>query len=259
MSQSMSQLSISQENPKKKRKSNNIEPGGQMAEAINVIGQKKEDHRQKRPVNHLSEFVPQYLNVSNRKFKQLLLSHVKDKRDIISSLNTREKLGFVRQITCTVNTSKYVLLQEDLWGAYYEYGTKDGSWPQRLSKKIADEYYTCQMFGPPQHFVEQRRKTIECQKQRLMKELQQYGLQLASWSHQVQPPIDAQVLFEAIGKCVEQGQKRLRNEFAYKKRMLQCNYDDHHAIGQFYLSSPDSDQVCIEKRMTVKYERFIID
>jgi uncharacterized surface anchored protein len=112
----------------------------------------------------------------------MLSTTIKDGDIVVKSLNTDENIQFVRQMTQLVNTSNYILLQKDLWQTYYEFGMKDNAWPTRISKQIAREHNTCEMVGQPQHFVEQRLKTIERQKQQVVNELQQYFIKLSLWT-----------------------------------------------------------------------------
>ena len=174
----------------------------------------------------------------------MLSTSIKDGDQIGQSLDTDEKLQLVRQMTQLVNHSNYILLQKDLWDTYYELGMKCDKWPTRISKQSAREHNTCQMIGQPQHFVEQRRKIIERQLQQSGIELQHYFVKFSSWAQRYGPLIDINLLSEAINKCVENGQKRLRDAFQYKKTMLQNDYEDHQTINRFYISEANEEQVC---------------
>jgi len=246
VNKSLSQLSISQGNPKKKKTTTSDRLENHDSEELHNLHQKKQTNEQ--PINHLRKFVPPYLNVSDKMFKEMLSATIKDGDKVVQSLNTDENLQFIRRMTQVVNTSNYILLQKDLWQTYYELGIKDTAWPMRISKQIAREHNTCQMVGQPQHFVEQRLKTIERQMQQVVNELQHNFTKLSLWTQQCQPPIDVNLISEVINKCVENGQKRLRNEFEYKKTMLQCDYDDHQAITRFYVLNPNEEQVCEVKQ-----------
>jgi hypothetical protein len=246
VNKSLSQLSISQRNPKKKKTTTSDRLENHDTEELHSLHQKKQTNEQ--PVNQLRKFVPPYLNVSDKIFKEMLSATIKDGDKVVQSLNTNENLQFIRQMTQLVNTSNYILLQKDLWQTYNDFGMKDGTWPTRISKQSAREHNTCQMVGQPQHFVEQRLETVERQMRQVVTKLQQYFIELSFWTQQCQPPIDVNLISEVINKCVENGQKRLRNEFNYKKTMLQCDYDDHQAITKFYMLNPNEEQVCGAKQ-----------
>ena len=121
---------------------------------------------------------------------------------------------------------------------------KEGRWTPRLSKSYAKQHHTCRTYGFPRHIIEKRQQTIEHQLHRTVNELQQYIIELEQNSKQWQPSFDANILSNAINECVKKGQQRLRQEFEYRRKMLQFNSNDRHLLTKFYEMQPNEEQVC---------------
>ena len=121
---------------------------------------------------------------------------------------------------------------------------KEDIWAPRLSKSIAKQHNTCRTYGFPKHIVEQRQKTIARQFQHAINQLQQYLMELEQNVKTWQPSIDPIILSNAINECVKKAQRRLREEFDYKKKMLSLNSNDRHLITKFYDLQPNEEQVC---------------
>ena len=85
------------------------------------------------------------------------------------------------------------------------------------------------------------------QMQRTTNEFNQYLVQLNTWTSQCQPPIDSNILSNAIIECVNKGQQRLRQEFDYKKKMLELNSNDHDLINKVYELQPNEEQLRLAK------------
>ncbi|CAF1166874.1 unnamed protein product [Adineta ricciae] len=114
-----------------------------------------------------------------------------------------------------ISTSYYILLQKDAWQDLHDFGTKNGTWPMKISKSIARDHCTCQMITPLKRLIEQ------CQ----------------------------MLKTEMMDKCVENGLRRLKDKFIYKKAMLQHNYDDQQAITKFYSLRPSKEQIHLAKKI----------
>jgi hypothetical protein len=208
------------------------------------LHQKKQQNTE-QPVNCLRKYVPRYLSIPDKVFKEMLSSTIKDGDKIAQSLNTNEKLQFVRQITEVTNNLQYLNLQRQLWQDYYDIGMKQGGiWAPQLSKFDAKQHHTCRTYGFPKHIIETRQKTIEHQIQRTINELQQCLIKLEHNTQQWQPSVNPNMVSNAINECVKNGQQRLRQEFDYKRKMLELDSNDHHFIKQFYDLRPNEEQVC---------------
>jgi hypothetical protein len=266
ISQSFSQLSISQRNTKKKKLSitrNNQSNNNELLNGMNdnnneTKKEEADDNDDSLSINHMQKFKPHYLRVSDNRFKQMLSNAIQDgdADKIIQSLDTNGKLPFVRQMTEVKNNLYYFDLQRQLWQEYYNISLKeDDGVPaaeRRLSKSDAKQHNTCHTYGFPKHAIEKRQKTIEHQIQRTKNELNQYLKQLNTWTTQCQPSIDSNILSNAINECVEKGQERLKQEFDYKKKMLELNSNDHHLINKVYELQPSDEQVRINKRQNMR-------
>ncbi|CAF1688778.1 unnamed protein product, partial [Adineta ricciae] len=105
------------------------------------------------------------------------------------------------------------------------------------------------MITPPKRLIEQRQKMIQRQMSKTSMELQKHFLDLLTWTQQCSPPIDVHQISEMMDKCVENGLRRLKDKFNYKKTMLQHNYDDQQAITKFYSLHPTKEQIHLAKKI----------
>jgi hypothetical protein len=76
-------------------------------------------------MKYIQKFKPHYLRVSDKIFKQILSNAINDDDKTIQSLDTNEKLQFVRQMTEVTNSLYYFDLQRQLWQEYYNISLKE--------------------------------------------------------------------------------------------------------------------------------------
>ena len=255
MGRSLSQISISRSNPKKKKTRIALRdhlPNNVVSKVLNGNAHEQDKHNEEDndelvSINSKERFKPRYLKVSDHIFKQMLSNTIKDGDKLIECLDTQEKLHFIRQMTEVTNHLHYLDLQQHLWQDYYNIGVKEGNvWAPKLSKSFAKQHHTCRTYGFPKHIIEQRQKKITYQLQHTINELQQYLIKLEQYAQEWQPSFDSTSLSNAINECVKQGQQRLRQEFEYKRKMLDLNSNDHHLITTFYQLQPNEEQVCLK-------------
>lgn len=77
-------------------------------------------------------------------------------------------------------------------------------------------------------------------------------IQLRTLTQQWQPQIDPDLLSTAIDECVKHGQKRLRQEFDYRRKMLELDAHDRYLINEFYNLAPNDEQVCASQQTDPK-------
>ena len=193
--------------------------------------------------NHIKEFKPRYLRMSDKMFKQMLSNEIEHDDNTIQCLDTKEKIEFVRQMTEATNNLYYFDLQRQLWQAYDDIGMKEGVWMFRVSKSFAKQHHTCRSYGFAKHIIDKRQNKINQQFKQAIDRVQQYIIELEQNVQQWQPSIHPAILSNAINECVKNAQRRLRQTFDYKKKMLTFNYNDHHWIKQFYHLQPSQEQV----------------
>jgi len=232
---------MSQEKNRKKKRSTatNNHSNDELSNEIN------DHHQQEHSRNDLKKFKPHYLQVSDKIFIQMLSNTIQDgDKQIVQCLNTNEKLQFIREMTELTNNLQYIDLQRHLWQDYYNLGMKEGLWAPRVSKSYAKQHHTCRTYGFPKHVIEKRQQTIKNQLDRTINELQEYLTKLEQNSQQWQPPFDPNLISHAINECVKKGQQRLREEFEYRRKILELDSNDRHLITKFYQIQPSEEQVC---------------
>ncbi|CAF3748939.1 unnamed protein product [Rotaria sp. Silwood1] len=95
------------------------------------------------------------------------------------------------------------------------------------------------MYRPKKSYIQERQATIAKQKERIGKQLHDYLTKLSNYVQHWQPPIDGYLLSNAINECVLHGQKRLKQEFQYKKEMIKLDCNDHQLLRKFYELKPN--------------------
>lgn len=250
VNQSFSQLSLLQNNSKKKKFMKTIISEPTNNEILSSKAIKNTDNDNVLIMNYLQKLKPNYSNVSDQIFKQMLSNAIKNDNDrinIIQALDTQEKLQLIRQITEITNNLHYFNLQRQLWHDYSNIGLKQDadSWSitSRFSKSFAKQHHICRTYAYSKHMVEQRQKTIEHQLQRTTNELSQYLIQLHTLTDQWRSSIDPNLLCDIINECVKNGQQKLCQEINYRRNMLKFDFNDHHLIKQFYGLQPNEEQV----------------
>ena len=166
---------------------------------------------------------------------------------MMSWLDTAEKLRAARQLANTVNTLKYLKLQQQLWQEYDHVAIMEETCPSRITKTNAKALNTCPSFGRPLKVTQQRRKTIDHQLKRTEKELHQLLLQLPEWTDKAEPPMSSVALSTAILACVDKGQQRLCAAFKHKQVMLKLDVADHRLINAFYALQLNEEQIRLAK------------
>ena len=228
LQQSLSQLSISQEQVAKQSK-------------CDVIGNDSEDERSLNEM--VRPHVPIYLKTPDHVFVQTLAKTIEKGNRIIEWLDTEEKIVFVRQMARVTDELRYFELQRLFWQDHYDLGLKEGWWGMELARLYAKEHRVCRAYSFTKEIIEEQQLMARNKLQQNVEVLQKYLLQLGTNARQWQPSIDPHLLSYAVEEFVQRGQKRLREEFEYKKKMLNINATDHYLIRSFYWFKPNQDQV----------------
>ncbi|CAF4444022.1 unnamed protein product [Rotaria sp. Silwood2] len=239
--ESISQLTISPPSPKKQKMTNN-----EMKQATTNGTSKKKSNKEDN-VNNNSSYVPDYLKVSNRIFKQMLISSLDDAKDIVKRLNSKDKINYIRQYTCLIHRLFYVQLQESQWKYYYDIGMQENIWSGRVSKKWAAMNSMNYTYGRSKTLILQRLKTIQRQLQQASQALQNFGNQpLPACISDMNPPLDFTKLNGIVTAVVRKGQHKLTQQFEHNKKMLILDSTDHRLVQEVYDLKPSQQQIrCI--------------
>jgi hypothetical protein len=235
LDQPLSQLSISQRNPKRTK-------------TITTTDQLHSEINEPR-IHPIEKFQPRYLKVSDQILKQMLSNAIENGHRTIQCLDTTEKLHFIRQIMEITNDFYFKDLQRQLWQEYCSCSLKDKNWESTVTKQYSRQHNTCRMYRPRRSSIEKRQAKIAHQIQQIGNELQQYLLKLQEYSTQWQPSVDPDTVSHAINECVKNGQRRLKDEFDYKKEMLTLDWNDHYLINKFYELKPNEKLIELAKQI----------
>ena len=117
-------MSISQGRPKKNK-------------AFKKMNNGHRKQRDRLPDRSKSTLLPGYLTTPDRAFKHMLAAAAPDGCQMMSWLDTAEKLRAARQLANTVNTLKYLKLQQQLWQEYDHVAIMEETCPSRITKTNA--------------------------------------------------------------------------------------------------------------------------
>ena len=233
LSQSLSQLSVSHGKIKKQATTGLV---------------KDNQDEESSSCNDSRRYKPSYLKMPDHVFVRRLAKSTHDGHQIIQYLDTKEKIDFIRQMTELTNDLQYFDLQRQFWQDHYDVGLKEGFWGSQLARSFAKQHRTRRAYGIQKHVIEKRQMTIQNQMYRTIEALQGYMVKLEENARQWQPSLDSHVLSHAMDECVKKGQKRLRDEFDYKKKMITINMNDHYLIHSFYELQPTKEQVTSKRK-----------
>ena len=243
LSQSLSRISISQEQVIKQPKLNGTDG----------------DHDDEPLLNADSlQHTPGYLNTPDYTFVRMLAKSISNGEPIIQWLNNKEKISFVRQMAKLTNHIRYFDLQKRLWQDHYDLGLQEGWWGMELARSYARQHRICRAYSFTKNIIEERQRVAETGILRNTEALQKHRMQLDVDAPQWQPSIDPHLLSSAIDKFVHQGQKRLRDEFDYKKKMLNINATDHYLLRSFYWLQPNKEQVSSQRKKDRLFKKYLL-
>lgn len=228
---SMSQMSLSNLLPSKRQRST----------AMNDIIEEKDAHQSK------SMYQPKYLQVPDQIFKQMLSKSLTGAESIVQSLNTSEKLQYVRTYAHRLNHIFYLKLEQDFWQSYAQIlTTEDIGSLSPFEQEIIKKNNLYRLKFKSQSQLEKHRKSILDRLQKAEVDFNQHKLQPCARL------IDMQRLSTVIPAFVRQGQHRLSNDFDRRKRILQCDAHDHRLIKTFYNLKPNENQVTLGYKLVIR-------
>ena len=263
----ISQLSISQAGGKKTKATTTIETTPTIDETFSQLSISQEDVKNTKAtatalvhdevssdnngpsINYLENFKPRYLKVSDRIFKRMLGDAIEDGSKLIQCLNTSEKLHAIREVTEITNNLYHKDFQQKLWQEYCNISSQDNNWESKITKQFARQNSLHKIYRPEKSYIEQRLATIAEQKLRLGKELQEHLAKLLNDIVYWQPSLDGTLLSHTINECVLHHQKRLKQEFQYKKEMLQLDWNDHQLLRKFYELKPNEELIQLAQHL----------
>ncbi|CAF5160112.1 unnamed protein product, partial [Rotaria sp. Silwood1] len=118
----------------------------------------KKRSKSKKEINYNNDYsyISDYLQVTNRIFKQMLISSLEGVDKIVKRLNTSEKINYIRQYAYLIHRLFYVQLQESQWKYYYDIGMQENIWFGLVSKKWAAMNSMHHTYGRSKTLIVQR-------------------------------------------------------------------------------------------------------
>ncbi|CAF3904051.1 unnamed protein product [Rotaria sp. Silwood1] len=181
----------------------------------------KKRSKSKKEINHNNDYsyISNYLQVTNRIFKQMLISSLEGADKIVKRLNTSEKINYIRQCAYLIHRLCYVQLRESQWKYYYDIAVQENIWSGRVSKKWAamnKASQALQEFGNPP---------------------------LPQCLSEMNPPLDFTTMSAMVTAVVGKGQHKLKQLFEYNKKMLKLDSTDHRFAQYVYDLKPNKQQI----------------
>ncbi|CAF1301890.1 unnamed protein product, partial [Rotaria sordida] len=184
---------------------------------------------------------PKYLKVPDQVFKNILSKSLADGKSIVETLDTPEKLEFVRIYAHLLNNVFYLKLERDFWEHYQTVCVSEGIWSSPLQKDIAKENNLCRFKFKTKIQLEKHSKLIDIRLKEVENKLNSHLQQL------IQNSFDMNQLSSLITAFVRQGQHKLSAEYKQKTLILQCDAIDHRLITTFYNLNPTENQATKDK------------
>ena len=214
LSQSLSQLSVSRHKAKKQT----------------AAGPKEDEQVEatSSPCGDTQRYKPDYVTMSDHDFVRMLSEAVDGGDQIHRYLDTKEKIDLIRQMTELTNDLRYLDLQRQFWQDHYDHSSKEGMWGVEVSRSFAKQHRTCRTYSFHKHVIEQRQMTVKEEIHRKCEAFQECLIKVEEHAREWEPSFDRNLLPHAIDEFVKHGQKRLRDEFDYKKKIFVLNATDHY-------------------------------
>ena len=186
-------------------------------------------------------FLNDYSTMSNAHFKDILLTALTteiERNTFIEFCHDNEHiLTFTRQLTVFLSKLNYYKLQHEQWTYYYHFGTTEGIWHGRPSKKVAEVNSVCYSYGRSKALIQQRQQKYRQHYEQIQNELETYVKQLSNYS------VDKKQLMTIVDHYVQNDQYRLRIEMKRRREMLKFDAHDHQLLEKFYKLKPQQTQV----------------
>ena len=175
----------------------------------------------------------------NQIFKEMLSKSLTGAEILVQSLDTPEKLQFVRTYAHLLNNVFYLKLEQNFWEHYNTVCMSESIWS---SPKVKDMIKENNLY----RFQFKTKTQLEKHRQLILSRLQDAENNLNK--HKQQPfdrSIDMNKLSTIITAFVRQGQHKMSAEFERKKLILQFDANDYRLVKAFYYLKPTANQVKI--------------
>lgn len=198
-----------------------------------------EEEQQTKTSQSIFDYKPKYLQVPDQVFKQMLSKSLTGADDLIQSLDTSEKMQYVRTYAHLLNNIFYWKLEQNYWENYYNVCTTEFIWSSPLTNDIIKENNLVRFKFKTKVQVDRHQKLIVSRLQESEDKLNQHKQKSINGS------VDMSKLASIIPAFVRQGQHKLTAAFERKKAILQLDANDHRLVKTFYDMEPTRDQVKI--------------
>ncbi|CAF5031171.1 unnamed protein product [Rotaria sp. Silwood1] len=206
----------------------------------------KKRSKSKKEINYNNDYsyTSDYLQVTNRIFKQMLISSLEGVDKIVKRLNTSEKINYIRQYACLIHRLFYVQLRESQWKYYYDIGMQENIWFSLVSKKWAAMNSMHHTYGRSKTLIVQSLTTLQRQLQEASQALQEFGNPpLPQCLSEMKPSLDFTTMSAMVTVVVGQGEHKLKHQFEYNKKMLKLDSTDHRLVQYVYDLKPNKQQI----------------
>ena len=205
----------------------------------------------KRGEKHMpTVLLPNYLNVPNRIFKQMLISASENVLSTVKHeavrrwLNISTNMEYTREQARLLDRLLFLQLQQSLWADYLHVGSTNNVWASEVLAKISRKAQKdCSVMGGPLPFVIRFRKQIDDQLLSTENELNEHFnrfQQVRRSRSEVQLIADLSRILKAL---IRKGQYRLTAEFQCKKQLLVFDCQDHRLTKAFFDLKPTKQHV----------------
>lgn len=191
---------------------------------------------------------PKYLKVPDEVFKRMLSKSLVGAETMVQSLNTPEKLQFVRIYAHLLNDIFYLKLEENYLEHYEKVAMNEKIWSAPImDRSMVRENNLVNIQFKTRAQLEQRQKKIRNQLQFIENKFNQHRQQQSpsSMTH----GLDMSRIATLLPYFVRHGQHKLTKEFERKKQLLQLDMHEYQLVKNFYELKPTENQVCVSTKM----------
>ena len=182
-------------------------------------------------------YKPKYLKVPDQVLKKMLSNSLVGAESLVQSLNTMEKLQFVRIYAHLLNNVFYLTSEQNFLEHYEKVAHHENIWLLSTDSDLMKKNNLQKIeFKTKAHLVK-RQKKIQKQLQLAENKLNEHKQTSMSRT------LDMNRLSTIIPAFVRQGQQKLFKEFERKKQLVQFDMHEYQLIKNFYQLKPTEHQV----------------
>jgi hypothetical protein len=188
-----------------------------------------------------------FIDTPDHIFNHMLLTAFQTEEKLAQFLNGKGAIGFARQYADLLDRLSSLKLRQAQWDCYHHIGVTENIWTNRVPKHVAERNSMVHAYGRSKHMIAQRRILIQQKLEQVQNDLQEFEQQvLLESASNVDYSSELRALSSILDTFVQENQQGLHDAFAYNRKMLILDANDHRLVQAFFDLKPKKGQVKIE-------------